>query len=249
MTDLTGKYALVLGGSRGIGADTAVTLARRGADVALTFAQSKDRADTVVADIERHGRRGLAIQADAGTRGATAKAVERTVAAFGRIDILVSTAGVFDTGPIEEIDDARFDRSFDLHVRSVVEDVRTALPDMPEGGTIVTFGSIFGEMAPFPGLTLYTASKAAESGLAKALARELGPRGITVNAVQPGPIDTEMNPGDPDKNPTATTQIGNTALGRYGKTSEIAGLVAFLASADGRYLTGQTLNVDGGWTA
>lgn len=249
MIDLTGKTALVLGGSRGIGAETATTLARQGADVAITYARSAERAEAVVRAVRGLGRRGLAIEADALSRGAATGAVARTVAEFGRLDVLVAAAGTFDTPPIGEVDDDRYDKSFDVHVRSVFEAVRAAVPRMTDGGTIVTIGSIFGDIAPFPGLTVYTASKAAEAGLTRALARELGGAGITANTIQPGPIDTEMNPAAEGANPMAATQAGSTALGRYGAPADIGALVAYLASDSGRFITGQTLNVDGGWTA
>ena len=249
MIDLTGKSALVLGGSRGIGAATALRLAEQGANVAITYAHSADRAGAVVDSMIAVGRKAIAIEADASQRGANTKAAEEAAHTFGKVDILVASAGTFDTGPITELDDARFDASFDVHVRSVFEAVRATLQHMGPGGSIITIGSIFGDVAPFPGLSLYMASKAAEAGLAKALAREVGATGITANCIQPGPINTEMNPGDPAMNPMAETQIGQTALGRYGTPEDIAALVAFLASDHGRFITGQTINVDGGWTA
>jgi len=249
MIDLTGKAALVLGGSRGIGAETARILARQGADVAITYASSAARADAIAGDIRGHGRRGVAIEADARARGAGRAAVDRAVETLGRLDILVAAAGTFDTGPLDSLDHDRYDASFDVHVRGVFDAIQAAAPHMDKGGTIVVIGSIFGDVAPFPGLSLYTASKAAEAGLARALAREFGGRGITVNAIQPGPIDTEMNPGDPEKNPMAGAQAERTALGRYGRPADIGALAAFLASDSGRFITGQTINVDGGWTA
>lgn len=249
MIDLIGKSALILGGSRGIGAASALALAKQGADVAVTYARSADRADDVIREIVELGRNGLAIKADALARGASEQAVQRTLNEFGRLDILVAAAGTFDTAPLGDLDEARYDASFDVHVRSVFEAAKAAAPNMTDGGAIITIGSIFGSLAPFPGLALYTASKAAEAGLTKALARELGGQGITANSIQPGPIDTEMNPGDEDQNPMAQTQKSMTALGRYGKPEEIAGLVAFLSSKHGRFITGQTINVDGGWTA
>ena len=249
MINLQGKIALILGGSRGIGAATARQLAQQGADVAITYSSSSDAAHQIVEHIQSIGRRGVAIQANANTRGDYSNAVEQVTASLGATSILVIPGGTFDTGPIDEIDDERFDYSFNLHVRSVFEAARAALPKMTHGGSIITISSIMAEVAPFPGLTLYTASKAAEAGLSKALAREVGGRGITVNAIQPGPINTDMNPNDADKNPGASTQTQLTALGRYGKPEEVAYLAAFLASDEARFITGQTINIDGGWTA
>lgn len=249
MTSITGQNVLVIGGSRGIGAEIAKEFAREGANVALTYAMSPDRADEVVTEIENQGRTGLAIQADAGKSGANAGAIRQTVESLGSIDVLVAAAGTFDVAPISEIDADRYDYSFNLHVKGVFEGISEAQNHMASGGTIITIGSIFGDIAPFEGLSVYTASKAAVAGLTKAVARELGGRGITANSIQPGPINTEMNPGDPEMNPMAETQKSMTALGRYGETREIAKLATFLASDGGRFITGQTLNVDGGWTA
>jgi len=249
MIDLTGKKALVLGGSRGIGAASARKLAEQGAAVAITYAHSADRAEAVVTEIRAAGGTAVAIAADAYQSGASAAAVAKTVEALGGLDILVATAGIFDTAPLSDMDAARYEKSFDIHVRSVLEAARAAAGHMTRGGSIVTFGSILGDVTPFPGLTLYTASKAAETALTKALARELGSSGVRANAVQPGPINTEMNPADTDVNPMADTQAGMTALGRYGTPEEVANLVAFLASDDAAYITGQAINIDGGWTA
>lgn len=249
MIDLTKKTALILGGSRGIGAATAKQMAQQGARVAITYASSPDRASAVVNDIEKTGGEALAIHADALQRGANGEAVATTVERFGGIDILVSSAGVFDAGPIAEFDTDRFDKSVDLHIRSVFEAVQAALPHLAKGASIITVGSVLGDLASFPGMTLYTATKAAEAGLAQALAHDLGEQGITANAVLPGPIDTEMNPGNADANPMAETQASRTALKRYGKAEEVANLITFLASPAARYITGQAIRIDGGWSA
>lgn len=249
MNSNIGKNVLVIGGSRGIGAEIAKEFAREGANVALTYAMSPDRAEQVVTEIQELGKTGLAIQADAGKYGANASAIGQTIDSLGSVDVLVAAAGTFDVAPIGEIDADRYDYSFNLHVKGVFEAISEVQNHMGSGGTIITIGSIFGDIAPFEGLSVYTASKAAVAGLTKAVARELGSRGITVNSIQPGPINTEMNPGNPEMNPMADTQKSMTALGRYGDTSEIAKLATFLASDGGRFITGQTLNVDGGWTA
>jgi len=249
MINLTDETALVLGGSRGIGAATAKILARQGAHVALTYAKAKEPAEATATEIREIGRKAVALEADARKPGAYASAVQAASEELGKLDILVVSGGVFDLPAIGEVDAERLDQSFDVHVRAVFEAARSALPLMNDGGSIVTVSSMLAEIAPFPGLTVYTASKAAESGFSKALAREVGSRGITVNAIQPGPINTEMNPGDTEQNPMAETQIAMTALGRFGEPEEVGNLVAFLASPEARFISGQAINIDGGWTA
>ncbi|GAA1353057.1 SDR family NAD(P)-dependent oxidoreductase [Saccharothrix algeriensis] len=241
--DFEGKVALVTGGSRGIGAAVALRLARGGADVAVTY---RDNADDVVERVKALGRRVVAIRADSGDAGAVAAAVEEAVGALGRLDVLVNNAAAFITGPVGELAVADFDRTFDVNVRGPWVAVRAALPHLGEGGRVISIGSNVAERAVFPGYSLYSASKAALVGLTKALGRELGPRGITVNLVSPGATDTDLNPAD---NPMADVIRGFTALGRYGEAEEVAAAVAFLASAEAAYVTGTQVHVDGGFTS
>lgn len=246
MLELAGKVALVTGGSRGIGAAIARRLARGGADVALTYVSAAERARTVVGEIEAAGRRGLAIAADSADSAAVVGAVERTVAELGRIDILVNNAGIALMGPLEAVTLDDVDRTLAIHVRSVFLASQAAARHMGAGGRIVSIGSCLAERAPGPGTTLYSMSKAALVGLTKGLARDVGPRGITANLVQPGPIDTDMNPAD---GPGADGQRSLLAVGHYGSADDIAATVAHLAGEGGRFITGATIAVDGGFAA
>lgn len=240
--NMEGKVALVTGGSRGIGAAVALRLAREGADVALTY---RNDAGDVVERIKETGRRVVAVRADSGDAAAVAAAVDEAAGALGRLDVLVNNAGEFIVGPVEELDVEAFDRTFAVNVRAPFVAVRAALPHMRDGGRIISIGSNVAVRAVFPGFSLYSASKSALIGLTKALGRELGPRGITVNLVHPGATDTDMNPAD---GPMSETINGFTALGRYGTPDEVASAVAYLASDDARYVTGAQLHVDGGFT-
>jgi NAD(P)-dependent dehydrogenase (short-subunit alcohol dehydrogenase family) len=202
MNGLDGKAALVTGGSRGIGAAIARRLADDGADVALTYHRAADDAATVVADVERAGRRGLAVQADSGDAGQTSEAIERTVAELGGLDVLVNNAGIFPSGPLEDVTLDELDRTLAIHARGVFIAAQAAARHMGAGGRIITIGSCFVERVPYPGISLYAMSKAALTGLTKGLARDLGPRGITANLVHPGSTDTDMNPAEgPDADP------------------------------------------------
>lgn len=242
---LQGKVALVTGASRGIGAAIAKRLAAEGADVAFSFANSPERAQAVARDIEALGRRALAVSADQGDRAAVTALVHTAYAHFGRLDILVNSAGVFLMGAIgdPQADIAALDRQQDINVGGVVSAVRAAVPLMSDGGRIISIGTMFASRAPFAGVGDYAASKAAVAAYSRAWARDLGPRQITVNTIQPGPVNTELNPETSDMAPMVKQM---TALGRYGQPDEIAGVVAFLAGADAAYITGATLNVDGG---
>jgi NAD(P)-dependent dehydrogenase (short-subunit alcohol dehydrogenase family) len=246
MANLQGKAALVTGGSRGIGAAIAKRLARDGADVALTYISAPDKAHAVVAEIDRLGRRGLAIAADSAHPGAVASAVERTAAELGRLDILVNNAGIYVPSPFEETTLDEIERMWTVNVRAAIIAIQVALRHMPDGGRIINIGSCLAEHVPGPGVTLYAMSKAALIGLTKGLARDLGKRGITVNVVEPGPIDTDMNPAT---GPGAEGQARLTALGRYGTGDNIAATVAHLASDEAGYITGTTILVDGGFAA
>lgn len=242
MADLKGKAALVTGGSRGMGAAIAIALAEAGADVAFTYAASPEKAAGVAKQVESAGRRALAIRADSADAAAVTAAVEQTAAAFGRLDILVSNAGIVTPGvSLEEID-----RVLAVNTRAPFLAALAASTHMKDGGRIVTIGSCLGEAVRQPGITLYSMSKAAMSGMTRGLARDLGPRGITVNVVQPGPIDTDMNPAGGED---ASSQRALTALGRYGKAGEVAAMVVFLAGPGGAYVTGAQIAVDGGTNA
>jgi 3-oxoacyl-[acyl-carrier protein] reductase len=244
-TVLDGRVALVTGGSRGIGAGVAARLAEDGADVVLTYQHRADQAAAVVKQVESLGRRGLAVQTDCADAVAVTAAVDRAVAEFGRLDILVNNAAVFSARPVEEFELAEFDHMIAVNVRAPFVASQAAARHMGDGGRIVTIGSNMVERTVFPGFALYSMSKTALVGLTKGLSRDLGPRGITVNLVNPGPIDTEMNPAD---GPASATISGFTALGRYGTPAEIATAVAYLAGDGARYVTGATINVDGGFT-
>ena len=243
MPALDDKVALVTGGSRGIGAAIAVRLAELGADVAITFASSKERADDVVERISRHGRRGLAIQADSADAEQVVAAVEHTAAELGGLDVLVNNAGIFPFGSIEDTSVEEIDRTLAIHAKAVYVASRAAVATMPSGGRIISIGSNLAERVPHPGVTLYSMSKSALLGFTRGLARDLGERGITVNLVQPGSTDTDMNPAD---GPTADGQRALSALGRYAEPADVAETVAFLAGPGGRNVTGAVLTVDGG---
>jgi NAD(P)-dependent dehydrogenase (short-subunit alcohol dehydrogenase family) len=246
MTELDGKVALVTGGSRGIGAAIATRLAELGSDVAITYAQSKERADEVVDAIKAQGRRGLAIKADNATAEEVVAAVEAAVGEFGRLDVLVNNAGIFPFGPIEDVSLEEVDRALGIHARATFLASQAAVRHMTDGGRIISIGSNLAERVPFSGVTLYSMSKSALIGFTKGLARDLGERGITVNLVQPGSTDTDMNPAD---GPTADGQRALSALGHYADPVDIANTVGFLAGVGGRNITGSVLTVDGGTNA
>lgn len=243
---LAGKTALVTGGSRGIGAAIAKRLAEDGASVAITYTKGADAATSVVKAIEAAGGKAIAIQADAADAAANKAAVEQTVAKFGGIDVLVNNAGVAIPKTFEETTLEELDRVLDINVRGVFVATQAALKHMKDGGRVITIGSCVGERMLTPGLVPYSATKGAIRMFTQGLSREVGSRGITVNNVQPGPIDTDLNPASGE---WATPQIANTALGRYGHVEDVAALVAFVAGPEASYITGANLTVDGGTNA
>lgn len=243
---LTGKVALVTGGSRSIGAAIARKLAADGAAVAITYSASPDRAAQVVADIEAAGGKAVAIEADAGNPEAVRAAVAQTVSTFGSIDILVNNAGVAVNAPIEDFKFEDYERMVAVNVTGVFVATQEAVRHMTPGGRIIHIGSSMTRYAAFPTASVYTLTKGAITGFNRSLVRDLGPKGITVNTVHPGPTDTDMNPAD---GPVAAIVGPGMAIGRYGQPSEIASVVAFLASPDAAFVTGADIVADGGLTA
>ncbi|MBO0368846.1 3-oxoacyl-ACP reductase family protein [Pseudomonas shirazensis] len=243
---LTGKVALVQGGSRGIGAAIVRRLALQGAHVAFTYVSSAGPAQALADEISAAGGKALALHADSADASAVQQAVQNTVEAFGRLDILVNNAGVLAVAPVAEFDLAEFDRMLAVNVRSVFVASQAAAPHLGQGGRIINIGSTNAERMPFAGGAPYAMSKSALVGLTKGLARDLGPQGVTVNNVQPGPVDTDMNPADGD---FADSLIPLMAVGRYGHAEEIASFVAYLAGPEAGYITGASLTVDGGFSA
>jgi 3-oxoacyl-[acyl-carrier protein] reductase len=245
---LAGQVALVTGGSRGIGAAIVRRLARDGADVVFSYSNSPGRAEQVRDEVKALGRQALAVQADQARTQDVERLVRTAHETFGRLDILVNSAGVFVTGVVGDpgADLPSFDRQIDINIKGVVTAVRTAAPLLSDGGRVVSIGTTGATRIPFPGAADYVASKAAVAAYTRGWSRDLGPRGITVNVVQPGAIHTEMNP---ENTAFADTLRAMTSLGRYGQPDEVAAAVAFLVGPDAGYITGATLNVDGGQTA
>jgi len=244
--ELAGKVALVTGGSRGIGAAIAKRLAAEGARVAITYSKGADAAASVVEAIEHDGGKAVAIQADAADADAVRNAVETTVETFGRLDVLVNNAGTVIPMSVEETTLADFDRVFAVNVRGTFVATQAALKHIKSGGRIIMIGSCLGERVFFPGMAPYSATKGAIKMFTQGLARELGARGVTVNNVQPGPIDTDLNPASGE---WATGQKAAVPLDRYGHTDEVAALVAFVAGPESSYINGANLTVDGGINA
>lgn len=245
---LKGKVALVTGASRGIGAAIARRLADEGADVAISYSDSAEKAHALVQELRSKDVKAAAFKADQSESAQVTKLVRDAVAEFGRLDILINNAGVFVLGGVQDpaTDFAALDRQHAVNVTGVIAAVREAAKHLNDGGRIITIGSTAGDRIPFAGGADYAATKAAVAALSRGWARDLGPKGITVNTVQPGPIDTDMNPAD---GAFASVLNGMTALGRYGKPEEVAAAVAFLTSSEAPYITGTTIDVDGGMNA
>jgi 3-oxoacyl-[acyl-carrier protein] reductase len=246
MSTLNKKVALVTGGSRGIGAAIAKRLAADGAVVAITYSKDANAASSIVKAIEQAGGKAVAFQADAADADAVRSAVEKTVATLGRIDVLVNNAGTAIPKKFEDATLEELDRVFNINVRGTMIATQAALKHMNNGGRIIMIGSCVGERMMTPGLVPYSATKGAVKMFSQGLSREVGSRGITVNNIQPGPIDTDLNPAAGD---WAVPQKAATALNRYGKVEEVAALVAFVAGPDASYITGANLTVDGGTNA
>lgn len=243
---LAGRRALVTGGSRGIGAGIVRRLAADGADVAFTYSASAEAAEKLVAEVSASGAKVVAIRADAADQEQVAAGVEEAVRALGGLDILVNNAGTGHFAPIDEFPREQFDRVVAINIGGVYAAIRSAVKHLGEGSRIINIGSINAERVPEAGLSVYAMTKGAVAALTRGLARELGARGITVNNVQPGPIDTDMNPAD---GPLADGAKPLLALGEYGHVDDVAGVVSFLAGPGSGYVTGANWNVDGGYTA
>jgi len=246
----TGKsVALVTGGSRGIGAAIARRLASDGFDIALTHSKSGEAAEKIVAEIQKSGKEAVAFMADASSGEDMASLVPKVVDKYGRLDVLVNNAGLFGLSPLTEETLENFQKMMAINVQGPFLAAREAAKVMGEGGRIINIGSVNGMAMPFQGGSLYAATKGAVKMFTQGWARDLGPKGITVNNVQPGPIDTELNPADPDQNPNSPGLQAMTAIGRYGRADEVASLVSFLAGPDSSNITGASFNVDGGMIA
>jgi 3-oxoacyl-[acyl-carrier protein] reductase len=242
--NLTGKTAFVTGGSRGIGASIVKRLVKDGAAVAFTYANSTEKATELVKMIEAEGGRALAIQANSENAESVKSAVAEAINTFGHLNILVNNAGILDVKPYDQFTMEEFDRTVAVNVRAVFAAIQAAGPQMQSGDRIITIGSVNADVSGFPGMSLYSMSKAAVAAMTRGLARDLAPQGVTVNNIQPGPVDTDMNPAEGSMASILTNMI---ALGRYGTANDIATLVSFLSSPEAGYITGASLDINGGF--
>lgn len=245
-TEFAGRRVLVTGASRGIGAGIALAFADKGADVAITYLKSTDKAAAIVRRIESKGRRSLAIQADSGDPAAVRRSVDETVAALGGLDILINNVGIARSGPLAEMSFSDIEALLNVNARAAVLAAQAAIPHLKAGGRIITVGSCLAERVPYPNLTVYSMSKSALLAFNRGLARELSPKNITVNLIQPGPIDTDQNPANGE---WAEANIRMTSLGRYGTPAYIAAAATFLASPAAQFMTGSVVTVDAGFNA
>lgn len=243
MNKLIGKKALVTGGSRGIGAAIVKRLAAEGVNIAFTYAHSFERAQQVVKEAEKLNVKACSIQADSADPAAVQEAVKRAISELGGIDILVNNAGIGEFNMIDDVSLASFEQSFAVNVRAVFVAIQETIKQMPKGGRIINIGSANGTRMPFAGGSVYAMTKSALNGLTRGIARDLGPRGITINTIQPGPVDTELNPANGER---AEIQKQLNAIPRFATAEEIASLVIYLASEDAAFVTGSSINIDGG---
>ncbi|RZJ67014.1 MAG: 3-oxoacyl-ACP reductase FabG [Flavobacterium sp.] len=244
MKNLSNKVALVTRGSRGIGAGIVRRLSNEGAIVAFTFAGNPEKANGLIAELESQGGKVIAILADSASETALSHAVKKTISEFGKLDILVNNAGIGTFAPLEDFSIEDFDKIFAINVRAPFIAIKEAAKHLQRGGRIINIGSINADRMPFAGGGVYAMSKAAVQGLTRGLARDFGPLGITINNVQPGPIDTDMNPAS---GPFAEMLMPHISVGRYGTASEVGAMVAFLAGDESGYINGASLDIDGGF--
>ncbi|MBP1967012.1 3-oxoacyl-ACP reductase family protein [Paenibacillus aceris] len=241
---LNGKTAFVTGGSRGIGASIVKRLVKNGAAVAFTYANSAEKANELVKSIEAEGGRAMAIRANSENADSVKSAVTQAIKTFGHLNILVNNAGILDVKPYDQFTMEEFDRTVAVNVRAVFAAIQAAGPQMQSGDRIITIGSVNADVTGFPGMSLYSMSKAAVAAMTRGLARDLAPQGVTVNNIQPGPVDTDMNPAEGSMASILKNMI---ALGRYGTANDIASLVIFLSSPEASYITGASLDINGGF--